>query len=179
MSLRKDCIIQDVHTTYFPGLSTADDTWTQNELENIGLQAEREAKKKYAEPQAKRFGRIARYSLDDENKKKYENKEKRWKTIEKSVDSDIIESVNTKEISDVEIATLGKINKVLMEKEFGRIQTDDIIITSERMHHIKLRHPEDYELFKKFGPESVTHPDLIIKDLNNKGTFYGQKVAGY
>ena len=72
----------------------------------------------------------------------------------------------------MEITTLGKINKGLLEKEFGKIQTDEIIITNERMGHIKQRHPEDYEFFEKFGIQSVTDPDLIIKDSKNEGTVF-------
>ncbi len=94
--------------------------------------------------------------------------------LEKVLNFDIIKSelVNTKEVSDVEITNLGKINKTLMEKEFGELQTDDIIITNERIKHIQQHHPEDYEFFKKFGVDSVTDPDLIIKDLSNKGTVF-------
>lgn len=72
----------------------------------------------------------------------------------------------------MEITTLGKVNKALLEKEFGEIQTDEIIITNERMDHIKQRHPEDYEFFEKFGIQSVTDPDLIIKDSKNEGTVF-------
>lgn len=35
---------KDSHTTYFPGISTASDTWTDEELEKIGVQAREEAR---------------------------------------------------------------------------------------------------------------------------------------
>ena len=38
-----------------------------------------EAQKQYAERQAEKFGRLAEYSLDDENKKVYANREKEWR----------------------------------------------------------------------------------------------------
>lgn len=50
-----------------------------------------------------------------------------------------------------EINKLGKINTHLLEQEFGSLKTDEIIVTNERITHIKERHPEDYELFKKYG----------------------------
>lgn len=71
-----------------------------------------------------------------------------------------------------EIRNLGKINTDVLEKEFGRIQTDEIIITNERIDHIKQRHPEDYALFERYGEESVTCPDLVIKDIKNTGTVF-------
>ena len=71
-----------------------------------------------------------------------------------------------------EIRNLGKINTKILEKEFGKIQTDEIIVTNERIDHIKERHPEDYNLFEKYGKESVSFPDLIIKDVKNKSTVF-------
>lgn len=70
---------KDSHTTYFPGISTADDTWTDGELEAIGLKARQEAKHQYADRQAEKYERLAKYSLDQENKEKYRKKEEKWK----------------------------------------------------------------------------------------------------
>lgn len=70
------------------------------------------------------------------------------------------------------IESLGRISIELLEEEFGKIQTDEIVITSERLLHIQERHPEDYELFKKYGKESVQSPDLILRDEKHKGTVF-------
>lgn len=70
---------KDSHTTYFPGISTADDKWTKEELENIGIQAKQEARQQYAERQAERFGRLAKYSLDEENRREYKKHEQGWR----------------------------------------------------------------------------------------------------
>ena len=70
---------KDSHTTYFPGISTADDTWTKEEMEAIGLKSKAEARQQYAERQEKRLGRLAEYSLDPENQKRYIQKERIWK----------------------------------------------------------------------------------------------------
>ncbi|MBT9777728.1 hypothetical protein GPL15_14585 [Clostridium sp. MCC353] len=71
-----------------------------------------------------------------------------------------------------EIQSLGKINIEVLEAEFGKIKTDEIIVTNERIEHIMERHPEDYSLFEKYGKESVSDPDLIIKDIKNIGTVF-------
>lgn len=71
-----------------------------------------------------------------------------------------------------EIQSLGRIDIQVFSKEFGRIQTDEIIVTNERIAHIRERHPEDYNLFEKYGYESVKSPDLIIKDLKHCGTVF-------
>ena len=70
---------KDSHTTYFPGISTADDTWTEDELKKAGLQAKREARQQYAQRQAEKYDRLARYSLDPENKNAYAVKRNEWK----------------------------------------------------------------------------------------------------
>lgn len=72
---------KDSHTTYFPGISTADDTWTKEELEQIGLKNQQEARQQRAERQKKRFERMAEYSLDPDNQQKYTMKQREWKHV--------------------------------------------------------------------------------------------------
>lgn len=69
---------KDSHSTYFPGISTADDTWTEKELAAIDQQSKEDARQQYAARQAERFRRLAEYSLDADNRKIYENKAKTW-----------------------------------------------------------------------------------------------------
>ena len=70
---------RDSHTTYFPGISTADDTWTKEELEAIGQEYEAEQKQQYAKRQEEKYERLAEYSLDTGNKKQYGIKAREWK----------------------------------------------------------------------------------------------------
>lgn len=71
-----------------------------------------------------------------------------------------------------DIQSLGHINQGILEKEFGKLQTDEIIITNERIRHIKERHSDDFDLFQKYGRESVLFPDIIIRDKKNTGTVF-------
>ena len=70
------------------------------------------------------------------------------------------------------ILSLGKMDLSLLKDEFGKIQTDEIIITEERINHIKMRHPEDYSLFNIYGAICVEDPDYIIKDGKHDGTIF-------
>ncbi len=89
------------------------------------------------------------------------------------IDSDIMETSSLRGESKVAtIRPLGKIKIDVIEKELGKIQTDEIIVTNERESHIKARHPEDYELFQKYGAETVNNPDFIIRDGKNQGTVF-------
>ena len=72
----------------------------------------------------------------------------------------------------VEILSLGNINISVLEKEFGKLQTSEIIVTGERIAHIRERHFIDYELFEKYGAQCVQNPDYIIKDNKNENTVF-------
>lgn len=69
---------KDSHTTYFPGISTADDTWTREELRAIEQANQKEAERKYAARQVEKYGRLAEYSLSPENQKQYKQKSEKW-----------------------------------------------------------------------------------------------------
>lgn len=42
------------------------------------------------------------------------------------------------------------------------IVTDEVIITEERIEHIRERHPSDYERYCAYIPEIIREPDYII-----------------
>ena len=44
------------------------------------------------------------------------------------------------------------------------IITDEVVITDERIQHIKDNHPADYERFNAYIPEAIQEPDYIIED---------------
>lgn len=69
---------KDSFTTYFPGISTADDTWTEEELQAIERGNQQEVEQQYASRQAERFERLSKYSLDGEKKKQYRIKANEW-----------------------------------------------------------------------------------------------------
>ena len=77
---------KDSHTTYFKGISTADDTWTVEELEEVGLSNKKEARKQYAERQAEKYERLAKYSIDEDNKEHYSEKSQFWRNMQKRLD---------------------------------------------------------------------------------------------
>lgn len=85
---------KDSHTTYFKGISTAEDTWTEEELKNIGLNAKNEARLQYAERQKEKYERLEKNSLDSDNRKKYKQKVTTW-NLEKNKISDTLVQENT------------------------------------------------------------------------------------
>lgn len=49
------------------------------------------------------------------------------------------------------------------------IRTSEVILTDERILHIKERHPGDYEDIEPFLGEAIVSPDYILEDAPNTG----------
>ena len=71
-----------------------------------------------------------------------------------------------------ELRILGKLEEKALKAEFGALRTTDVIVTEERIKHIRERHPQDVELFELYGTETVVKPDIVIKDMKNEGTVF-------
>lgn len=70
----------------------------------------------------------------------------------------------TKEKPEVpQLHYIGKINKEIYSCVTKDIRTDDVIITDERIQHIKERHPNDYERYCEYMKKAVLSPDYIIE----------------
>ena len=73
---------RDSHTTYIEGISTPPDgKYTREELNNLAEKNARRERQQYAERQEKKYNRLSQFSLDPENQKKYEQKQKEWKHV--------------------------------------------------------------------------------------------------
>ncbi len=71
---------KDSHTTYFEGISTPpDDTYTNQEIEEILETFTAEKKRQIAKRNYEKYSRMAENSLDEENRKKYSIKAEEWK----------------------------------------------------------------------------------------------------
>ena len=152
---------KDSHTTYFPGISTADDTWTKEELDAVERANQKETQRQYAERQAEKFRRLGAYSLDKENQERYMAKSEEWGAIAKDTEPDIIKPIDTEE--EIQVHPVGKIDKEIYKCITEDIVTDEVIITDERIGHIKERHPNDYEKYCEYLKLIVEEPDYIVE----------------
>lgn len=152
---------KDSHATYLPGISTADDTWTREELDAVERANQKETKRQYAERQAEKFRRLVAYSLDKENQERYMAKREEWGTIAKDTEPDIIKPIDTEE--EIQVHPVGKIDKEVYKCITEDIVTDEVIITDERIGHIKERHPNDYEKYCEYLKLIVEEPDYIVE----------------
>lgn len=83
--------------------------------------------------------------------------------IEKSTESAIIKS-NTAKNGEATLHELGKLDIRKYQCVVKEIATDEVIITEERIAHIRERHPNDYERFQLYLPRIIADPDYIIAD---------------
>lgn len=95
-----------------------------------------------------------------------------WKEFEKLnslAEKEVADSTNydtmdtAKEEKVVDVHTVGRINKDIYKCITEDIVTDEVIITDERIQHVKERHPEDYERFCSYIPKIIANPDYIIE----------------
>ena len=66
--------------------------------------------------------------------------------------------------------SIGVIQTDYLEKEFGKLATNEIVVTNEREEHIKESHPDQYDKFVKVRIETVTDPDYVFKDEKDENT---------
>lgn len=67
---------------------------------------------------------------------------------------------------------IGKLNIEFLEIGFGKLATNELILTDERDEHIKERHAQDYNLFHKCVYDVVNIPDVILRNQRIKTRFF-------
>ncbi|MGN1170704.1 MAG: phage minor capsid protein [Lachnospiraceae bacterium] len=99
-------------------------------------------------------------------------KTKAWGNLEVSVPksqksiAEVHQSDNiniSEDKGNIEVHTVGKINRDIYGCITDDITTDEVIITDNRIQHIRYRHPNDYERFSAYFGEIVSNPDYIIE----------------
>lgn len=76
--------------------------------------------------------------------------------------SDTIKVVNTQSGAN-EVHYIGKINREIYSCVTKNIRTDEVIITDERIAHIKAHHPDDFEKYCGYMRQIVEQPEYIIE----------------
>lgn len=65
---------------------------------------------------------------------------------------------------------IGKLEKEKLGNYKNKIVNLDLILTEERIKHIKEHHPGDYEKYEVYIKEIIKEPDYILEDNKNKDT---------
>ena len=85
---------KDHLSTYIPGVTEPPEgSFTEQEIENIGIKSKKEAEQQYVSRQVEKYERLSEHSLSPENMTMYKAKEKGWKRrLAKYQDSGIIKT---------------------------------------------------------------------------------------
>jgi len=65
---------------------------------------------------------------------------------------------------------IGKLDTNKLGRYKNEICTDNVILTYERIEHIRRRHPGDYEKFIEYIPNIIENPDYILEDKGQENT---------
>ena len=85
-----------------------------------------------------------------------------WESLTKGGSSGMISRAKSAtEVQDVHY--IGKIDRNIYSCITKDIRTDEVIITDERIRHIKERHPNDYERYCEYMPFVIRQPEYIIE----------------
>lgn len=82
--------------------------------------------------------------------------------LAKVAKSDIIIS-EVKQGGESNVQIIGKIDRNIYSVVSPHIQTDEVIITDERIAHIQKRHPNTFEQYAKYIQKIIEEPDYILE----------------
>lgn len=64
-----------------------------------------------------------------------------------------------------------KVKKVI-EKNYGELNAEEVVLFNERLNHIKERHPEVIEVVENNFNDIIENPDYILEDSKNKDSIW-------
>lgn len=160
---------RDSHTTYFEGISTPPDgTFSKKELNEIAEKNRQEARQQYAERQEEKYGRLAEYSLDQENKERYSEKVREW-------EDQAYRPVTRGEPSTIFIKPEQKIDIKRVETYSGEVYVSDQAEIKPRALHTLNRRTED--ALKEWKIPLERKPKIVVVSPDEMPTAYGKYDA--
>lgn len=65
---------------------------------------------------------------------------------------------------------IGKLDRHKIGEHGKNIVTEDVILTGERIKHIKEHHQGDYEQYGRYAKMIIEDPDCVLEDNKNRDT---------
>ena len=98
---------------------------------------------------------------------------KKQETVDNLNKTAIIDTTNNMDVA-ISLQYIGKIDIDIYRCITSDIDTDEVIITDERIKHIKGHHPGHYEEIEPFMGIAVSGPAYILEDAANTGLILKQ-----
>lgn len=160
---------RDSHTTYFEGISTPPNgKFSKKELNDLAEQNQKEAYQQFSERQTEKYERLAKYSLDQENKERYSEKAEEW-------DDQAYRPVTRGEPSTIFIKPEQKIDIKRVETYSGEVYVSDQAEIKPRALHTLNRKTED--ALKEWKIPLERKPKIVVVSPDEMPTAYGKYDA--
>ena len=160
---------RDSHTTYFEGISTpSNEKFSKKELNDLAEQNQKEAYQQFSERQTEKYERLAKYSLDQENKERYSEKAEEW-------DDQAYRPVTRGEPSTIFIKPEQKIDIKRVETYSGEVYVSDQAEIKPRALHTLNRKTED--ALKEWKIPLERKPKIVVVSPDEMPTAYGKYDA--
>lgn len=160
---------RDSHTTYFEGISTPPNgKFSKKELNDLAEQNQKEAYQQFSERQTEKYERMAKYSLDQENKERYSEKAEEW-------DDQAYRPVTRGEPSTIFIKPEQKIDIKRVETYSGEMYVSDQAEIKPRALHTLNRRTED--ALKEWKIPLERKPKIVVVSPDEMPTAYGKYDA--
>lgn len=160
---------RDSHTTYFEGISTPPNgKFSKKELNDLAEQNQKEAYQQFSERQTEKYERLAKYSLDQENKERYSEKAEEW-------DDQAYRPVTRGEPSTIFIKPEQKIDIKRVETYSGEVYVSDQAEIKPRALHTLNRRTED--ALKEWKIPLERKPKIVVVSPDEMPTAYGKYDA--
>ena len=91
-------------------------------------------------------------------------------TEESMEPEDLWDSIPRLETANEDMLKVGEIDRAKLASMYSSLPSGNLILTAERLAHIRARHPEDADLFIRYGEQVIQDPDLILNDDKNRST---------
>lgn len=160
---------RDSHTTYFDGISTPPNgKFSKKEFNDLAEQNQKEAYQQFSERQTEKYERLAKYSLDQENKERYSEKAEEW-------DDQAYRPVTRGEPSTIFIKPEQKIDIKRIENYSGEVYVSDQAEIKPRALHTLNRRTED--ALKEWKIPLERKPKIVVVSPDEMPTAYGKYDA--
>lgn len=160
---------RDSHTTYFEGISTPPNgKFSKKELNDLAEQNQKEAYQQFSERQTEKYERLAKYSLDQENKERYSEKAEEW-------DDQAYRPVTRGEPSTIFIKPEQKIDIKRVKTYSGEVYVSDQAEIKPRALHTLNRRTED--ALKEWKIPLERKPKIVVVSPDEMPMAYGKYDA--
>lgn len=117
------------------------------------------------------------YVPGDMTYREWENKFVENRDLLTNNDSNTIINSSDKNGGAIDVHYVGKIDVLKYQCIADDISTDEVIITDERIAHVKERHPNDYERYVDYIGEILADPDYILEANKPNTAFVLKEIS--